>query len=68
MLFGVWATGAWRGQFPDAVSHAVQYGNRILAFMVYLNAYQLVPMRRVVELLGDFYEHMPSQSLIQSAN
>ena len=57
-----------RGQFPAAVSHAVQYGNRILAFMVYLNAYQLIPMRRVVELLGDFYGHMPSQALIQSAN
>ena len=57
-----------RGQFPAAVSHPVQYGNRILAFMVYLNAYQLVPMRRVAELLGDFYGHSPSQALIQSAN
>jgi len=50
------------------VSHTVQYGNHVLAFMVYLSAYQLVPMRRVVELLGDFYGHMPSQALIQSAN
>jgi len=48
-----------RGQFPAAVSHAAQYGNHGLAFMVYLNAYQLVPMRRVVELLGDapFIQH-----------
>jgi len=36
--------------------------------MVYLNAYQLVPVRRVVELLGDFYGHKPIQALIQSAN
>lgn len=59
---------AVRGEFPAEVRHPVQYGNRILAYMVYLNVYQLLPMRRVVELLGDFYGQMPSQALIESAN
>jgi len=36
--------------------------------MIYLNAYQLVPIRRLVELLGEVYGHKPIQALIQSAN
>jgi transposase len=50
------------------VTQPVQYGLRIKAQATYLNNYQLIPLARACELLGDFYGHTPAQALILDAN
>ena len=57
-----------KASFPAGVDHAVQYGNLLSAQAVYLNSYQLLPLARVCELLGDFYGHAPSEAFVLSAN
>ena len=42
-----------RAAFPDGVNAPVQYGPRISAFVLYLLHYQLLPEKRLVELLAD---------------
>jgi len=42
-----------KASFPVGVDHAVQYGSRLRAQAVYLNSYQLLPLARVCELLGE---------------
>ena len=42
-----------RAAFPDGVKAPVQYGTRIGAFVLYLLHYQLLPEKRLVELLAD---------------
>jgi len=53
-----------KGQFPPDVTQPVQYGSRIKAQAAYLNNYQLLPLARTCELLGDFYGHIPAEALI----
>lgn len=55
-------------QYPDAVKQRVQYGPHFKAQASYLNTYQLVPMARTCELLGDFYNHTPSTAFVGEAN
>lgn len=57
-----------KGQFPADVTQPVQYGARLKAQAVYLNIYQLIPVARTCELLGDFYGHTPAAALVQTAN
>ena len=57
-----------KAKFPDEVTQPVQYGPRIKAQATYLNTYQLIPLARTCELLGDFYNHTPAQALILDAN
>ncbi len=57
-----------KGQFPAGVTQPVQYGARLKAQAVYLNTYQLLPLARICQLIGDFYGHVPSEALILSAN
>lgn len=42
-----------RGTFPVGVNAPVQYGPRVQAVAVYLSQYQLLPVQRVCEALGD---------------
>jgi transposase len=42
-----------RTVFPDGVNGPAQYGTRIGAFVLYLLHYQLLPEKRLVELLAD---------------
>ena len=42
-----------RAPFPDGVDAPVQYGPRIGAFVLYLLHYQLLPEKRLVELMAD---------------
>jgi transposase len=44
-----------KGQFPEEVKAAVQYGRGVRARAVYLVSYQLLPYRRASELLADFF-------------
>lgn len=57
-----------RAAFPEGVTQPVQYGELFKAQACYLNTYQLLPMARSCELLGDFYGHQPAAALIQEAN
>jgi len=54
--------------YPEGVTQRVQYGMRLQAQASYLNTYQLLPMARTCELLGDFYNHTPSTAFIGQAN
>lgn len=54
--------------FPAGVTQETQYGERIKAQASYLNVYQLLPMARTSELLGDFYGHAPAPALVIEAN
>jgi transposase len=57
-----------KAEFPTDVTQPVQYGLRIKAQATYLNNYQLIPLARTCELLGDFYGHTPAEALILDAN
>jgi len=57
-----------KGDFPVDVNQPVQYGARIKAQASYLNTYQLIPLARSCELLGDFYGHTPAEALVLDAN
>jgi transposase len=57
-----------RAAFPAGVTQPVQYGELFRAQACYLNTYQLLPLARSCELLGDFYGHQPAPALIQAAN
>jgi transposase len=57
-----------KARFPADVTQPVQYGLRIKAQAAYLNNYQLIPLARTCELLGDFYGHTPAEALILDAN
>lgn len=56
-----------KADFPRGVRQAVQYGKRIQAQATYLTMYQLLPLKRTCELLGDFYGHAPSEALVLGA-
>ena len=57
-----------RADFPAEVTQPVQYGARFKAQAGYLNSYQLIPVARTCELLGDFYGHTPAWSFVSKAN
>ena len=44
-----------RAAFPAGVTAPVQYGTRIAAFVVYLLHYQLLPEKRLAELMADLF-------------
>src|SRR5271168_1154574 len=47
--------GATKAAFPEGVTSPVQYGARIKAAAIYLNAQQLIPEDRVAEVMGDLF-------------
>jgi transposase len=57
-----------KADFPPGVTQPVQYGPRIKAQVSYLNNYQLIPLARTCEVLGDFYGHTPAEALVLDAN
>jgi transposase len=60
---GVTATA----EFPAGVHAPVQYGQAVLARAAYLNLYQLLPVARTSEALGDLFGCAPSPAIIQRA-
>ena len=46
---------ATRAVFPEGVTAPVQYGGRIMAFVVYLLHSQFIPEDRLVELIADLF-------------
>ena len=57
-----------KGHFPAEVSQPVQYGPRLKSQVAYLNNYQLIPLARICELVGDFYNHRPTEAFVLDAN
>jgi transposase len=45
--------GETKAAFPEGVTSAAQYGPRIRAIAIYLNAQQLIPEDRVAEIMED---------------
>ena len=56
-----------RGLFPEDVTQPVQYGPRIKAAGVYLQAYQLLPFERASEVLSDLFGASLSVGTLKSA-
>jgi transposase len=44
-----------RAAFPEGIAAPVQYGTRIAAFVLYLLHYQLLPEKRLAELMADLF-------------
>ena len=57
-----------KGEFPPDVTQPVQYGPRLKSQACYLNSYQLIPLARTRELLGDFYGHRPAEAFVLDAD
>jgi transposase len=53
--------------FPVGVAQPVQYGERFKALLVYLNAYQMLPMKRLTELVEDWFGQTVSQGTLDHA-
>ena len=47
--------GTTKAAFPANVTSAAQYGPRLKAAAIYLNAQQLIPEERVTEIMGDLF-------------
>lgn len=58
---------ATRGEFPEEVTQPVQYGQRLLSLVVYLNQYQLIPKKRVTELVADVWGAVLSEGTVCTA-
>lgn len=56
-----------KAPFPTGVNAPVQYGPRFQAQVAYLSGYQLLPVARLRELMGDFYGHSPSEATVLRA-
>jgi len=53
-----------KAKFPENVKSPVQYGNRLKAFVSYLNAYQMIPYERIVEFIEDLTNHRISTGTV----
>jgi transposase len=56
-----------KGVFPEEVTQPVQYGKGIIAQIVYLNQYQLLPYNRIIEYFEDIYHLKMSEATIFKA-
>jgi transposase len=55
-----------KGAFPAAVSAPVQYGDRITAIVVYLSAFQFVPLDRLAALMSDLFNVSLARATIET--
>ncbi len=53
--------------FPPEIAQPVQYGPGLLAQLVYLSQYQLIPYNRVVEFIEDIYGLSLSEATVYKA-
>lgn len=58
---------AVKAAFPEGVQQPTQYGGRFKALLVYLNAYQLLPLRRIAELTEDWFGQRVSEGTLDHA-
>jgi len=55
------------GSFPEYLKYPIQYGPRLLASILYLRNYQLLPYERICDLLEDSYGIRISPATIKRA-
>jgi transposase len=55
-----------KGTFPEGVSAPVQYGDRITAIVVYLSAFQFLPLNRLATLMIDLFGVTLSRATIET--
>jgi transposase len=55
-----------KGTYPAGVSAPVQYGDRITAIVVYLSAFQFVPLDRLKTLMADLFGVALSRASIEA--
>ena len=55
---------AVKASFPKPIAAMVQYGERLKAQIAYLSSYQLLPVGRLAELIGDFYGQSVSEETV----
>lgn len=53
--------------FPEGIDQPAQYGERFKGLLVYLNAYQLLPLRRIAELTEDWFGQRVSEGTVERA-
>lgn len=53
--------------FPEGVRQPTQYGPHLRAQLVYLNAYQCIPLARTAEIVGEFYHQPISEGTVAAA-
>lgn len=58
---------AVRGEFPAGVTQPVQYGERLRSLVVYLAVFQLIPKKRITELVADVWGAVLSAGTVCAA-
>ncbi len=53
-----------KAEFPDNINAITQYGDNLKSFVSYLNAYQMLPYERIVEVIEDLASHKISVGTI----
>jgi len=56
-----------KGSFPEGVDGTVCYGENIQTIVTYLNSYQLLPLKRTTETIGDLFGLKVSQGTVVAA-
>lgn len=55
-----------QGAFPEGVTQPVQYGTRISSWVIYFSHYQLLPYKRLQEMMNDVFGVALSQGTISN--
>ena len=58
----------WIDEKIKGLPQEVQYGERLKSLVTYLNVYQLIPYKRLVDLLQSVFKHKISQGSISNFN
>ena len=53
-----------KASFPINVTQPTQYGDNFKSMIVYLNQYQMIPYKRIIELVKDLYETSLSEGTV----
>jgi transposase len=56
-----------RGEFPEWVRANVQYGPKVKASIVHLCHYQMIPVKRIANLINDFFGLWISQGTVHNS-
>ncbi|PWR69871.1 IS66 family transposase [Methanospirillum stamsii] len=57
------------GTFPNHISQKIQYGPRITAYVAYLSIFQLIPVKRLTQILYDLHGcHISQGTVINMIN
>lgn len=57
-----------KGLFPDAVTHAVQYGPTVQAWAAYFTNHHHIPVERTTEIFADLVQHQLSDATVLKAS